>query len=82
MRFSFYRNIITNSSYLVLSMLASVQNSFVGRFFPEIYNLSGQPENVKKYGPWFDYHQNPRAQIFKRGQGKVIDLNSLIKLMR
>jgi len=51
-------------------------------FFPEIYNMSGQPENVKKYGPWFDYHQNPRAQIFKRDQGKVNDLNTLIKLMR
>ena len=44
--------------------------------------MSGQPENVKKYGPWFDYHQNPRAQIFKRDQDKVNDLNSLIKLMR
>ncbi|KAL9980614.1 hypothetical protein ACROYT_G009222 [Oculina patagonica] len=51
-------------------------------YFPEIYNLSGQPENVKKYGPWFDYHLNPRAQIFKRDQGKVYDLNSLMKLMR
>ena len=44
--------------------------------------MSGQPENVKKYGPWFDYHLNPRAQIFKRDHGKVNDLNSLINLMR
>ncbi|XP_022780516.1 putative phospholipase B-like 2 isoform X1 [Stylophora pistillata] len=51
-------------------------------YFPKIYNLSGQPENVKKYGPWFDYHLNPRAQIFKRDQGKVNDLISFIKLMR
>lgn len=62
--------------------LISVYFPFFGRFFPEIYNMSGQPENVKKYGPWFDYHQNPRAQIFKRDQGKVNDLNTLIKLMR
>lgn len=51
-------------------------------YFPEIYNLSGQPENVKKYGPWFDYHLNPRAQIFKRDQGKVNDLSGFITLMR
>lgn len=63
-------------------MHTSVHFSFFGRFFPEIYNMSGQPENVKKYGPWFDYYQNPRAQIFQRDQGKVNDLNSLIKLMR
>ena len=55
---------------------------FLHRYFPEIYNLSGQPENVKKYGPWFDYHLNPRAQIFKRDQGKVNDLSGFIKLMR
>ena len=63
-------------------MLTSAHFFLCGRFFPEIYNMSGQPENVKKYGPWFDYHQNPRAQIFKRDQGKVNDLNTLIKLMR
>ena len=40
------------------------------------------PDLVKKFGPWFDYHQNPRAQMFKRGQGKVVDMDSLIKLMR
>nr|XP_058973240.1 putative phospholipase B-like 2 [Pocillopora verrucosa] len=51
-------------------------------YFPEIYNLSGQPENVKKYGSWFDYHLNPRAQIFKRDQGKVNDLSGFITLMR
>ena len=55
---------------------------FLHRYFPEIYNLSGQPENVKKYGPWFDYHLNPRAQIFKRDQGKVNDLSGFITLMR
>lgn len=55
---------------------------FLHRYFPEIYNLSGQPENVKKYGSWFDYHLNPRAQIFKRDQGKVNDLSGFITLMR
>lgn len=36
----------------------------------------------KKYGSFFDYHQAPRAQIFKRDQHKVSDLNSMLKLMR
>lgn len=47
------------------------------RYFPSIYNMSKQPDN-----PWFDYHQNPRAQIFKRDQGKVDSLSTMIKLMR
>ena len=37
---------------------------------------------VKKYGPWFDYDLHPRAQIFKRDQSKVVDLPSMMKLMR
>jgi len=50
--------------------------------FPEIFNLSGGPTLVEKYGGWFDYHLSPRAQIFKRDHGKVRDMGSMIKLMR
>nr|XP_006813917.1 PREDICTED: putative phospholipase B-like 2-like [Saccoglossus kowalevskii] len=51
-------------------------------YFKEIFNTSGCPENVAKYGDWFTYDKTPRAQIFRRDQSKVTDLNSMIKLMR
>jgi hypothetical protein len=47
-----------------------------------IFNMSGGNENVKKYGDWFSYHGSPRAKIFKRDHSKVIDLKSMISLMR
>lgn len=37
---------------------------------------------MKKYGDWFTYDRTPRALIFKRDNGKVVDINSMIKLMR
>jgi len=49
---------------------------------PMIYNDSGIPALVEKYGDWFDYDKNPRAQIFKRDHSKVTDLDSMAKLMR
>ena len=52
------------------------------RYFPEIYNMSGTAAEKKKYGSFFDYHDAPRAQIFKRDQEKVVDMQSLVKLMR
>jgi len=51
-------------------------------FFKEVFNLSGAPERVAKYGDWFTYEKTPRALIFKRDQSKVVDMASMIKLMR
>ena len=51
-------------------------------FFKSIFTMSGQDSMVKKYGSWFDYDLNPRAQIFKRNQSKVVDLATMMKLMR
>lgn len=51
-------------------------------YFPYIYNISGVSASKAKYGSWFDYNLNPRAQIFKRDHGKVSDMQSLVKLMR
>ncbi|NWW96444.1 PLBLB protein, partial [Rhynochetos jubatus] len=51
-------------------------------YFEEIFNASGTPELVKKYGDWFTYDKNPRAQIFRRNQTLVRDLDSMIRLMR
>lgn len=52
------------------------------RYFEEIFNASGNPELVKKYGDWFTYDKNPRAQIFRRNQTLVRDMDSMVRLMR
>lgn len=52
------------------------------RYFEEIFNASGNLELVRKYGDWFTYDKNPRAQIFRRNQTLVHDLDSMIRLMR
>ncbi|XP_074636174.1 putative phospholipase B-like 2 [Acropora palmata] len=51
-------------------------------YFPYIFNMSGSLESVKKFGSWFSYEGAPRAQIFKRDQHKVVDMDSMMKLMR
>ncbi|XP_010181268.1 PREDICTED: putative phospholipase B-like 2, partial [Mesitornis unicolor] len=51
-------------------------------YFEEIFNASGNPELVRKYGDWFTYDRNPRAQIFRRNQTQVHDLDSMVRLMR
>nr|XP_028566947.1 putative phospholipase B-like 2 isoform X2 [Podarcis muralis] len=51
-------------------------------YFKEIFNTSGIPQLVQKYGDWFTYEKNPRAQIFRRNQTLVRDMGSMIQLMR
>jgi len=51
-------------------------------YFPFIYEKSGVGEQKAKYGSWFDYKLNPRSQIFRRDHSKVIDVQTLLKLMR
>ncbi|XP_017269074.1 putative phospholipase B-like 2 [Kryptolebias marmoratus] len=51
-------------------------------YYEEIFNMSGYNELVKKYGSWFTLDQNPRAQIFRRNQTLVTDLDSMVRLMR
>ncbi|CAN7938410.1 unnamed protein product, partial [Ixodes hexagonus] len=47
-----------------------------------IFNMSGTQSSVEKFGDWFTYDKTPRALIFKRDNGKVVDMDSMIKLMR
>lgn len=51
-------------------------------FYPEIFNLSGAAEMVKRYGDWFTYDKTPRALIFKRNHTSVKDIRTMINLMR
>eukprot|EP00048_Salpingoeca_helianthica_P016501 m.232648 g.232648 ORF g.232648 m.232648 type:complete len:533 (-) comp18811_c0_seq1:170-1768(-) len=51
-------------------------------FHPKIYNLSGYPEIVAKYGVSYSYDLCPRANIFRRDQGTVVDLATFQTIMR
>ena len=56
--------------------------SYNSPYFTSVFNLSGCPSLVEKYGDWFSYDKTPRALIFKRDQSTVTDLDSMMKLMR
>ncbi|XP_064459280.1 putative phospholipase B-like 2 [Ornithodoros turicata] len=56
--------------------------SYNSPYFPNIFNKSGLPELVERYGDWYSYDRSPRARIFRRDQGTVTDIASLIHLMR
>ena len=62
-----------------LSVCISV---YLCRYFPNIFNASGGPEEVAKYGDWFSYSNTPRAKIFRRDHSNVKDIESMTKLMR
>uniref|UniRef100_A0A7N8XR03 Phospholipase B-like n=1 Tax=Mastacembelus armatus TaxID=205130 RepID=A0A7N8XR03_9TELE len=51
-------------------------------YYVDIFNASGCNELVEKFGPWFSLDQNPRAQIFRRNQTDVTDVDSMVRLMR
>uniref|UniRef100_A0A6Q2XT70 Phospholipase B-like n=1 Tax=Esox lucius TaxID=8010 RepID=A0A6Q2XT70_ESOLU len=51
-------------------------------FYEEVFNASGYRELVEQFGPVFSIDMNPRAQIFKRNQSHVTDMDSMVRLMR
>ncbi|XP_030834697.1 phospholipase B-like 1 [Strongylocentrotus purpuratus] len=51
-------------------------------FYEEIYNISGYLEYAYKGGADISYQLAPRAKIFRRDQGKVVDMESFKKIMR
>jgi len=51
-------------------------------YFKKVYDLSGYPEVVSKFGNNYSYQLAPRAKIFRRDQGNVIDLASFQQLLR
>lgn len=70
----------------VFSFNASIFIKFyyflLNRYFDTIRNISGNYENLNKYGNFFSPDESPRASIFRRDHVKVRDLDSMIKLMR
>jgi len=51
-------------------------------FYPIIYNMSGYPDMVDNFGSLLSYALAPRAKIFRRDQGTVVDMRSMQALMR
>uniref|UniRef100_A0A8C5V403 Phospholipase B-like n=1 Tax=Microcebus murinus TaxID=30608 RepID=A0A8C5V403_MICMU len=50
--------------------------------FESVFNASGLQDLVARYGDWFSYDGSPRAQIFRRNQSLVQDIDSMIRLIR
>lgn len=55
---------------------------FLSRYYVDVFNASGYNELVENFGSWFSLDHNPRAQIFRRNQTAVTDVDSMIRLMR
>ncbi|ESP01375.1 hypothetical protein LOTGIDRAFT_186156 [Lottia gigantea] len=51
-------------------------------FFEEVYQKSGYPEFAAKHGLDSTYQLAPRAKIFRRDEGKVVDIESFKNIMR
>jgi len=51
-------------------------------YWPEVYNKSGYPGVVAKYGPEHSYDLAPRAKMFRRDHPIAHDMEGLKKLMR
>jgi len=57
-------------------------SSFNIPYFEDIYNKSGYPAYVEKFGNFFSHDKCARGVIFKRDAHTVDNVDSLIKLMR
>ncbi|XP_046681052.1 putative phospholipase B-like 2 [Homalodisca vitripennis] len=51
-------------------------------FYPDVYNMSGTPALADKYGDYFTHDKCPRALLFKRDHEKVLNVQTMIQLMR
>eukprot|EP01100_Stratorugosa_tubuloviscum_P012713 TRINITY_DN612_c0_g1_i1.p1 TRINITY_DN612_c0_g1~~TRINITY_DN612_c0_g1_i1.p1 ORF type:complete len:552 (-),score=253.66 TRINITY_DN612_c0_g1_i1:204-1859(-) len=51
-------------------------------YFQDIFNISGYPEMVTKYGNDFTYDYCPRANIFRRDQSKISVIDDMKNMMQ
>ena len=51
-------------------------------YFDDIFKDSGFAQLVDQYGSWFTHSGSPRAKIFARDQHKIVDIDSMINMMR
>ena len=76
--------------YLGLYKYSDVTSQLARGYWPSynvpyhriIFDKSGYPEIVNKSGSAHSYELAPRAKIFRRDQGSVVDMESFKKIMR
>ena len=51
-------------------------------YFDDIFKDSGFAQLADQYGPWFTHSGSPRAKIFARDQHKIVDIDSMMYMMR
>ena len=57
--------------------------SYNNIYFPNFRNISGEETLVKERGPaLYSWQNSSRARIFRRDHGKVVDLPTMIHMMR
>ena len=57
--------------------------SYNNIYFPNFRNISGEEALVKERGPeLYSWQNSSRARIFRRDHGKVVDLSTMIHMMR
>ncbi len=57
--------------------------SYNNIYFPDFRNISGEEEMVKKKGSeLYSWQNSSRAKIFQRDHDKVLDLPTMIHMMR
>ena len=63
--------------------LNSYWASYNNIYFPNFRNISGEEARAKKRGPeLYSWQNSSRARIFRRDQHKVVDLSTMIHMMR
>ncbi len=57
--------------------------SYNNIYFPDFRNISGEEAQAKEKGPdLYSWQNSSRAKIFRRDHNKVIDLPTMIHMMR
>ena len=51
-------------------------------FYENVYNMSGYPDMKKKMGQQMSYQLASRAEIFRRDQSTVVDMDSYKHILR
>ncbi|XP_070378120.1 putative phospholipase B-like 2 [Dermacentor albipictus] len=51
-------------------------------YFPEVFEMTSQPESVEKYGDYYSYENSPRAKMFQRDHGNLTDMDSVVAYLR
>lgn len=60
----------------------SYWSSYNVAYYPYVYNISGTYDAYLKYGDIFSYDKTARAMIFRRDQSKVVDMTTMMSIMR